>query len=83
MHLVGKETTKGKLRRRWDRARTPYQRLLASGILASDQKARLAGLYVNTNPRQLREEIYQGVEHPWKAPITQPITQKEEAPVLR
>ncbi|MDA1127258.1 MAG: integrase [Chloroflexi bacterium] len=66
LHLVGKEVANGKLRRRWDRAQTPYQRLLASGILAADQQARLAALYAGTNPRQLRETIYQAVEHLWQ-----------------
>jgi len=45
----------GKLKRRWDRAQTPYQRLLASGVLAPEQEARLAALHAGTNPRQLRD----------------------------
>jgi hypothetical protein len=47
LHLVGKEVVDGKLKRRWDLAQTPYQRLLASGTLFPRQQERLAAL-----PRQ-------------------------------
>jgi len=49
----------GKLHRRWDQAQTPCQRLVASGTLAKERQKRLADLYASTNPRQLRDEIYQ------------------------
>lgn len=68
LHLTGKEVVDGKLKRRWDRARTPYQRLLASGVLAPEQAARLAALYAGTNPRQLREDIYRAVAGLWQHP---------------
>jgi hypothetical protein len=68
LHLVGKEVVNGKLRRQWDRAQTPYQRLVASGILSAVPQARLAALYAGTNPRQLREAIYQAVEQLWQHP---------------
>ena len=66
LHLVGKEVVNGKLKRRWDRAQTPYQRLLASGVLAPEQETRLAQLYAATNPRQLREDIYRALEQLWQ-----------------
>ena len=65
LHMVGKEVVDGKLRRKWDRAQTPYQRLLAKGIIPSRQEAKLAALYAGTNPRQLRKDIYQAVEQLW------------------
>ena len=68
LHLVGKEVVYGKLRRQWDQAETPYQRLLASSILPSEQRARLAVLYAETNPRRLREAICQEVEPLWQRP---------------
>jgi hypothetical protein len=58
MHLVGKEIKGGRLYRRWDRAQTPYQRLLASHILTEVQAARLANLYNTTNPWELKQAIY-------------------------
>ena len=63
MHWVGKEVINGKLRRKHDQARTPYQRLLASGALSSKDKARLAELSTRTNPRQLRKAIYNAIEN--------------------
>ena len=76
LHLVGKEVVNGKLTRRWDRAQTPYQRLLASGILCEEQETRLAQLYAATNPRQLREDIYRAIAQLW-----QPTHQRKEAAV--
>jgi len=66
LHMVGKEVVDGKLRRKWDKAKTPYQRLLASGSLSPNQKFRLAELYAQTNPRTLREEIYQALDKLWE-----------------
>jgi hypothetical protein len=84
LHLVGKEVVGGKLRRQWDQAQTPYQRLLASGILPSEQQDRLAALYAKTNPRQLREAIYQAVERLWHHPNPiQATNRKEAATTLR
>lgn len=65
MHMIGKSVTNGKLHRRYDKAKTPYQRLLDSNILCPEQKTRLATLYANTNPRKLREEIYQKIAQLW------------------
>jgi hypothetical protein len=83
LHLVGKEVVDGKLRRRWDLAQTPYQRLLASGILSPEQEARLAALYARTNPRHLREAIYQAVERLWQHTDPANATNREEAALLR
>lgn len=68
LHLVGKVVVDGRVKRRWDAAQTPYQRVLASGKLSPDQQARLATLYQETNPRQLRREIYQLLERLWAGP---------------
>jgi len=59
MHMVGKEVSGGKLRRRHDTPSTPYQRLLATAILSPEQKGRLASLYAQANPLRLRIDIYQ------------------------
>jgi hypothetical protein len=68
LHLVGKVVVDGKLRRKWDQAQTPYQRLLVSKILTPEQEARLAALYAGTNPRQLRKAIYRAVGRLWQHP---------------
>ncbi len=76
LHQVSKEVVNGKLKRRWDTAQTPYQRLLASGVLAPEQETRLAQLYAATNPRQLRAAIYAAIGRLW-----QPADQRKEAAV--
>lgn len=63
MRLVEKETVHEadgsfRIRRRYDRARTPFERLCESGVLDPDQRQRLEKLYERTNPRQLRLHIY-------------------------
>lgn len=68
LHLTGKEVINGRLKRRWDTAQTPYQRLLASGVLSPEQETRLAAVYTATNPRQLREDIYRALERLWQQP---------------
>ncbi len=78
LHLVDKEVVNGKLRRRWDRAQTPYQRLVASRTLSPVQQARLAALYAGTNPRQLREAIYHAVEQLWQHPQPTPESNRRE-----
>ena len=78
LHMVGKEVVDGKLVRRWDTAQTPYQRLLASGILAPEQETRLRTLYAETNPRRLREQIYQAVERLWEPPFVDAETKRKD-----
>ena len=72
LHLERKEVVNGQIKRRWDRAQTPYQRLLASGILAPGHVARLAALYAATNPRQLRAAIYQALGRLCQQPQVKP-----------
>jgi hypothetical protein len=79
MHMVSKEAVNGRLRRKHDTAQTPYQRLLSSGILSPEQKSRLAELHANTNPRQLRRDIYQAVEQLWIHPLNNANDRKEAA----
>lgn len=69
LHLASKEVVEGsRTRRKWDEARTPYERVLASGELSAEQQARLTGLYARTNPRKLRGEIHRIIETLWDEP---------------
>ena len=83
LHLVGKDVVAGKIRRRWDRARTPHQRLLASRVLSPEEEARLATLYAKTNPRQLRKTICQAIERLWDYPWSTTTTDSKEVALLR
>lgn len=81
--MVGKDVVNGKLHRKWDRAQTPYQRLLASGVLSQEQEARLGALYARTNPRRLRKAIYQAVERLWDDVDPLNTTEQKEAALLQ
>lgn len=86
LHMVGKEVRGAKLYRKHDRAKTPYQRLLDSGILSGQHKTRLASLYSSTNPRQLRKAIYDDIINLRTIPSTPHIpntTKRMEAALVR
>jgi hypothetical protein len=66
LHLTQKEVIDGKVKRKWDDAQTPYQRLVATGVLTPTVAAGLAALHAATNPRRLREEIYDALTRLWE-----------------
>jgi hypothetical protein len=63
--LQSKEKIDGKVRKRYDRAATPYQRLLASGQLPSEKAEALRRQYERLNPVKLRHELEQALEKLW------------------
>ncbi len=71
MHLREKTVDGDKVRRKWDEAQTPYQRLLATGVLSQEQQQRLQTLYEQTNPLRLRDEIYAGLDALWETAVLQ------------
>jgi len=68
LHLCEKTVVDGKVHRKWDEAKTPYERLLTSKMLGPEQQARLQHLYEQTNPLALRQEIYQHLAGLWDLP---------------
>jgi hypothetical protein len=67
MKLMYKERIGGHVRRRYDKPRTPYQRLLESEGLKAREKERLRKLYEGLNPARLKQEIEARVEELMKA----------------
>ena len=65
MHLIEKTALADKVQRKWDQARTPFERLKATGKLSAEHQQHLQALYEQTNPQQLREEIYHGLAQLW------------------
>jgi len=66
LHLVEKTAHGSRLRRRWDEARTPFERLAATTSRTAEQDARLAPLRERreaTNPRALRRALYAAIDH--------------------
>ena len=72
LHLREKTVVESKVHRKWDQAQTPYERVVASGVLSCQQQARLQHLYEQTNPLQLREAIYRQLDALWQSATTQP-----------
>jgi hypothetical protein len=64
--VVSRERVGAKVRKRYDTARTPYQRLVASGVLSQEEQARLHRLYLGLNPVALRAEIEAALERLWR-----------------
>ncbi|HEX2986892.1 MAG TPA: transposase family protein, partial [Chloroflexota bacterium] len=64
--LVGKERVGSKVIKQYDRARTPYQRLLETEGLSQDKRAEVEKLYRKLNPAKLKREIDQSLEELWK-----------------
>ena len=61
--LVRKSRHGAKVYKVYDSARTPYQRLLRSGVLTEDKKRELADVYGALNPVTLLKGIRQSVDH--------------------
>lgn len=77
MRLSAKEvlpTTNGipQVRRRFDEARPPLDRLLATNTLSTKQAAELKLLRRDTNPRQLLKELYQLRDSLLELPLATP-----------
>jgi hypothetical protein len=71
MHLAEKIVEGDTVRRKWDEAQTPFQRLLATAVLSQEQQERLQTLYEQTNPLLLREEIYTSLTVLWDTALAQ------------
>jgi hypothetical protein len=63
--LIGKSRQGAKVRKVYDVARTPYQRLLSSGVLSEEKRRDLARTYAILNPVVLQKEIGKALEYLW------------------
>lgn len=55
--LIRKKRTGAKIYKKYDKAKTPYQRLLKSGTLDKKQKSKLHKIYESNNPMKLIKKI--------------------------
>ena len=60
---IHEEGQPSRARRRFDKAATPFDRICATKTISPEQQEPLAALRDQTNPRQLRQEIYQLIDH--------------------
>jgi len=66
MKLLNKTRYGAKIHKVYDEARTPYHRLLKSGVLTEAKKQQLAATYNGLNPVLLLKQINEGLERLWK-----------------
>ena len=66
MKLVEKTRQGAKVHKVYDTAKTPYQRLLESGVLTPAKRAELAAIYSGLNPVLLLSQLNGHLEHLWK-----------------
>jgi hypothetical protein len=64
--LVAKSRHGARVRRVYDRAQTPFQRLVAAGALAPQPHRELAALYETLNPLRLRRDIDAALAILWR-----------------
>ena len=53
----------GRIRRRYDPARTPFDRLCETHAIQKEEQQRLEALRDQTNPRTLRQQIYESLDY--------------------
>lgn len=68
MKLTHKTRVGSKVRKSYDTAQTPYQRVLASGDVDQADKDRLTDHYNSLNPAALKRRIDGGLSKLWKIP---------------
>jgi hypothetical protein len=64
--LIAKERVGNKTIKRYDTAKTPYQRVLERQDISLEAKARLMNLYLQLNPAELRRQIDLKTAKLWK-----------------
>lgn len=55
--LISKERVGGRIHRKYDVARTPYQRVMESKDISENKKQELKKIYLSLNPAQLKRDI--------------------------
>ncbi len=66
LKLIAKERIGNETSKRYDTAKTPYQRVLEREDISIEAKARLMNLYVQLNPAELRRRIDNKTAKLWK-----------------
>ncbi len=84
--LISKERVGGKIHRRYDTPKTPYQRVMESKEVPEKTKQQLKKIYLSLNPAQLKRDIdkkldllYKDYQEKKKSPKVEP--QKKLKPI--
>jgi len=70
--LLTLEDGSTRIQRRHDRARTPFERLCETSAISPQRRAEIEALRDRTNPRQLRQEIYEAIPRLFDLPNAVP-----------
>jgi hypothetical protein len=70
--VIRQEGQPPRVKRRYEPARTPFDRLCATGVILPSHRQQLEALRDRTNPRQLRQEIYDLIDHLFSLPNAGP-----------
>lgn len=65
LKVKSKKRVDGKMKKKYDQAQTPYQRVLASPVVSEEVKAQLRETYRSLNPVTLRRKIDRQLEKVW------------------
>jgi hypothetical protein len=65
LKLIGKSRNGARVHKVYDKALTPYQRLLRAGALTSQKQLQLTNIYEALNPVTLLRQIRQAQQHLW------------------
>ena len=63
MKLIEKQRDGARVKKRYDRAQTPYQRIIASGYLTKRKRERIESLYWKLDPVTLLKELERRQDH--------------------
>jgi hypothetical protein len=86
MRLVAKQRVGARVHKRYDQARTPYQRVLDSPAVSAADKQTLHDLYLTLNPIRIRDELDRRLQRLWTMSVELGSTMRQrgiESKVLR
>ncbi len=66
LKLISKSRHGARVNKVYEKAQTPYQRLLNLGVLSQGREAELSAIYYGLNPVRLRNQINSNLEQLWK-----------------
>ena len=75
--IPAEEGQRSRVKRRYDQAQTPFDRLCAANAITQERREQLQTRRDQTNPRQLRQEIYDAIDHIFSLPGAVPGTTED------
>jgi|GEM_PF-2380634 len=70
--IVSRDGQSTRVKRRYDQARTPLDRLCETDAISKERKEQLQSLRDQVNPRKLRQDIYDQIDYIFNLPGAKP-----------